>query len=237
MALGSAQYAMSALQRGDIDLYPDYIRTKASDPHRFSPEPAGTALYAALKPMYERRYGVTWLTPAPVNDAACLVTSQYAAEAYWLLTLTKCADIAGQLRLAATPAFVAKGGPLSGLQSSSKKFKFKKLLICEPGSQYDALGRGDADVATGFATDSNIAEQQLIVLRDDKGLWPRYNVAPISRLAAIRSHPRVRPILNRTSKTLTQFAVQQLDMRLDDLSMDPHDAAERFLRAHSTARR
>jgi osmoprotectant transport system substrate-binding protein len=232
--LGSAETVMAAIQRGEIDLYPEYVRTGGKD---VPPVNDTVALHDAIKPLYTRRYGVTWLTPSPANDSPCLVTSPYAAEQYWLLALTRCAAIAPKLRFAATSDFLASGGAFERLQQLYGTLKFKEILTCDPGEQYDALSRGDVDVANGFTTDPQIAEKQLIVLRDDKGFWPRYNIAPVIRLATIQSHARVRSILDHISQTLTEYAVQQITMRLDLLSMDPHDVAEDFMAARTSSRR
>jgi len=226
MNLGSAQSVMATLQRGDIDLYPEYVRTTAKNFRAASAAPDTFELYEAVKSLYERRYGITWFAPSRANESPCVVTSQYAAERYWLLALTKCASLAGNLRLAATSAFVAPRGPLDGLRRLYGGFKFKAVFAFEPGGQYDALGRGDADVADGFTTDAAIAEKQFIVLRDDKQFWPERSVAPVIRVTTMRSRPRIRSILTRISRSLTEYAVQQLNMRRDLFSMEPHDVAE-----------
>lgn len=231
--LGSAERVMAAIQRGEIDLYPEYVRTGGKNLPDVSPANDSVSLYDAIKPLYTRHYGVTWLTPSPANDSPCLLTSPYAAEEYWLLALTRCAEIAPKLRLAATSDFLASGGVFERLQRVYGTLKFKQILTFDPGGQYDALSRGDVDVASGFTTDAQVAEKQLIVLRDDKDFWPRYNVAPVIRLATIASHARVRPVLDHISHTLTEYAVQQINMRLDLLSMDPHDVAEDFMAART----
>lgn len=213
MGLGDAQAAMTALRRGEIDLYPGY-------------EPAqGDEATTADEP----RTGITWLTPSPASDSACLATSQYAAEKYWLLTLATCARIAPQLRLAATPDFSSRNGLLRGLQRTYGGFGFKSIRTFPPGEQYDALGRGDADVASAFTTAPEIAERQLIVLADEKHFWPQRHIAPAVRIAVLQAHPRIRAVLNRVSGLLTQYAVQRLNMNLNLLSMEPRDAAEYFL--------
>lgn len=218
MNLGDSQSVLAALERGEIDLYPDTV-------------PNGEG----LKRSYERRYGITWLTPSPFNDAPCLATSQYAAEKYWLLTLSKCAEIAPELRLGAARSFLARGGPLEQLQKFYRGFKFAEILAYAPGGQYDALGRGEVDVADGFTTDARIAEGQPVVLNDDKGFWPRSHVAPFVRIGVLDAHPGIRSVLNRISAALTNYAVQQLNKREDLLSLQPADLAEQFLDTHAAA--
>jgi osmoprotectant transport system substrate-binding protein len=229
MNLGNAQNVMAAIQRGDIDLYPEYVRTGREHPRQRAPAPHAVDLYGAAKRSYEQRYGITWLTPSPANDSPCLATSQYAAEQYWLLALPKCADIASELRFAATPEFLAPSGALLRLQQFYGGFKFKTVLSFDPGEQYYALDRGDVDVASAFTTDAQIAENQLVVLADDKHFWPQYNVAPVIRLTTIHSHPRVASVVNRISRRLTQYSVQQITMRLHLLGLEPHDVAADFV--------
>ena len=209
MGLGDEPAAMAALERGDIDLFPAHSLTRA----------ATNAL--------------VWLAPSPADDARCLVTSQYAAEQYWMLVLSTCASIAPRLRLAATHDFLASGA-LEGLVRRYGGFRFDKILACDNGEQYDALSRGDADVANAVGTDAKIGENQLVVLGDDKHFWPRDNVVPAMRGAALLAFPQARHVLNRTSRALTQYAVQQMNAHLDMLALEPSDVAEDFLRNHRT---
>lgn len=209
IGLGNEAALMAALERGDIDLFPGHVRTKT----------------AANR--------IVSLTPAPVNDVPCLVTSQYAAEQYWALSLSECAAIAPRLRFAATHDFLASG-TLDGLRQRYGGFEFAKILACNAGEQYDALNRGDADVANGFATDPKIGESQLLVLGDDKHFWPSNNVVPLMRSSALRAFPQAAHVLNRISRTLTQYAVQQMNAHIALLSLVPSDVAEDFLRSHRT---
>ncbi|HEV2260673.1 MAG TPA: glycine betaine ABC transporter substrate-binding protein [Candidatus Rubrimentiphilum sp.] len=214
MNLGDSETAMTALQRGEIDLYPEYVRKGLDNREKVVPV-----------------NGVTWLEPSPAFDSPCLATSPYAAQKYWLLTLKRCARIARQLRFAGSTRFIASGA-LDRLRRAYGGFEFRNVIAVRPGEQYDALGRGDAEVANAFTTDSRIAERQLIVLRDDKRVWAHENIAPAIRVAAIHAHPRVPAVLNGISRRITEYAVQQLNLRLDLLDMDPRDAAEGFIAAN-----
>jgi osmoprotectant transport system substrate-binding protein len=212
--LGTSQSAMASLARGEIDVYPEYVRIDKGTPAN------------------RRRDNVMWLAPSPMDDSTCVATSQVAAEQYSLLTMSKCAEIAPQLRFAATSDFLRPGGTLERLRRSYGRFNFKSVAAFDAGAQYDALNRGDADVASAFTTDPQIAENHLIVLGDDKRFWPRYSFAPVIRNAVLHAHPRARDVLDRISATVTTYAVQQMNMRLDLLHMEPRDAAEYFFQTH-----
>lgn len=232
MNLGSTQIAMAAMERGDIDLYPEYTGTGLIDVLHLPPMRDAKQLYQRVRMQYQERYGMTWLAPSPVNDSQGLCTTQAAAQKYNLRTLSDCAKAAPQLRLAAIPEFVARADALPGLQKFYGGFKFKDVKTYEIGLQYTALGNGAADIATAFTTDAQIATNDLVVLRDDKHFWPAYNIAPVVRNAALRSHPQIAAVLNKVSPLLTDEVVRQLNLQVNVQHQDPADAAQAFLKEH-----
>jgi osmoprotectant transport system substrate-binding protein len=207
MRLGDAQDAMAALQTAEIDLFPGKIQ-------------AGT------KPVVT---GALWLAASPANDSPCLLTSQYAAEQFWLLRLTKCATIAHELRLAATADFLAPGGALEQLRQRYGGFQFKSVVSCAADEQLYRLNLGDADIANGITTDPNIAQTQLVVLSDDKHFWPQEHVAPLVRVATLRAHPHLAAVLDDLSPKLTLYTLQSLSSRAQTFHMDPREAADDFV--------
>lgn len=232
MNLGSTQIATAAMQRGDIDLYPEYTGTGLIDVLHLPPMHDAKRLFATVKARYEKTYNATWLQPSPVNDSQGLCTTQEIAKRYGLATLSDCAKAAPQLRLAAVPEFVARADALPGLQTFYGGFRFKDVKTFDIGLQYEALQHGNADVATAFTTDAQIAVNNLVVLRDDKGFWPPYNVAPVVRTAALREHPQIASVLNNVSPLLTDDAVRRLNLQVNVQHMDPADAAQAFLKEH-----
>ena len=50
---------------------------------------------------------------------------------------------------------------------------------------------GDANVVLAFSTDAEIAINDLVVLEDDKGLWPPYYVAPVVRQEALDANAAI----------------------------------------------
>ncbi len=232
MNLGSTQIATAAMQRGDIDLYPEYTGTALIDVLHLPPMHDAAKLFATVKSQYERAYALTWLRPSPVNDSQALACTQAVAKRYRLRTLSDCAKAAPQLRLAAIPEFVARADALPGLQKFYGGFRFKDVKTFEIGLQYDALLHGVADVATAFTTDAQIASDDLLVLRDDKGFWPPYNVAPVVRMAALRAHPRISAVLDKIAPLLTDDAVRRLNLQVNVQHADPAQAAHAFLQEH-----
>lgn len=229
MNLGSTQIATAAMVRGDIDLYPEYTGTGLIDVLRLPPMRDAASLLAKVRSEYRKRYDLIWLAPSPANDSQGLATTRSIAARYDLRTLSQCAKLAPQLRLAAIPEFLARADALPGLQKFYGGFDFKNVASYAIGLQYAALTGGSADVATAFTTDARIASDDLIVLEDDRHFWPPYNIAPVVRASVLAAHGQIAGVLNRITPRLTDAAVRHLNQQVDTQKMDPADAAAQFL--------
>ena len=233
MNLGSTQIATAAIQRGDIDLYPEYTGTGLIDVLHMPPLHSAAQIYGTVKRTYEQRYNLTWLTPSPVNDSQGLAVTAAFAQRHGLHTLSQCAPAAAQLRLAAIPEFVTRADALPGLQKYYGGFNFKEVRTYAIGLQYQALLNGDADVATAFTTDSQIGTDNLMVFTDDKHFWPPYNVAAVVRLDTLHKRAAIAQVLNRIAPLLTDVIVRNLNYRVNVQHMDPAQAAQQFLKEHT----
>ena len=225
MNLGSTQIAMAALERGDIDLYPEYTGTGLIDVLHLPPMRDANRLYQTVRARYLQRYHLTWLQPSPANDSQGLVVTQAVAKS-GIRTLSQCAKAAPHLRLAAVPEFVARADALPGLQKYYGEFHFADVKTFEIGLQYDALKRGNADVATAFTTDAQISADDLVLLDDDKHFWPAYNIAPVARAGVLQAHAKIAQVLDALAPRITTERLRQMNaaytIRKEDASAIAH---------------
>lgn len=232
--LGSVQIATSALTHGDIDLYPEYTGTGLIDVLKMQPMHDPNAIYAAVKRAYKTKYDATWLTPSPMNDSQGLATTQAVAQKYNVRTLSQLAKAAPQLRLATIAEFLGRADGLPGLQKVYGGFQFKSTKVYDTGLKYAALLQGNADVATAFTTDGQIGADNLVLLKDDRGFWPAYNVAPVVRNQVLRAHPQIAGLLDAVSAFITDEEARQMNFSVDHDKKDPAAVAADFLSRHAT---
>ena len=230
MNLGSTQIAMAAIQRGDIQIYPEYTGTALIDVLHLPPMRDPKAVYAVVKREFQKRFGLTVLKPSPGNDSQGLAVTEAIAKKYNVRTLSQCAKAAPQLRLAAVPEFVARADALPGLQKFYGGFAFKSVRTFDIGLQYEALARGDADVATAFTTDAQIVAKRLVVLEDDRHFWPPYNVVAIVRPEVVNfKQGAVVITLDRVTGMLTDAALRKMNFEVDIKKRDPSEVASEFV--------
>src|SRR5690606_16423006 len=96
--------------------------------------------------------------------------------------------------------------------------------------KYQALLDDEAEVVLAFGTDGQIAGHDLIVLEDDLGLWPPYNVAPIVNSEVLAANPDIEGRFNEVTVTLTGEVMSGLNWRVDgDENAEPADVAREYL--------
>lgn len=228
--LGSTQIVMAAMGRGQIDVYPEYTGTALIDVLHHAPIEDPNASYAFVRNAFARAYGITWLARSPMNDSQGLATTRAIARRYHLRTLSDLAPIASHLRLATIPEFVTRPDGLPGLQRVYGGFHFASVRTYDIALKYEALLQGAADIATAFTTDGTIAAKHLVVLEDDKHLWPAYNVAPLVRTATLVREPRIAAALDAVSPHITDAAARAMNAQVEDDDRDPADVASAFLK-------
>lgn len=234
--LGTTDIAMAALQRGEIDLYPEYTGTALLDVLKAPSISDPARSYAFVRDAYAQRFGLVWLRPAPMNNTQALATTQALAARYGLRTLSDVSVKAQQLRLGAPPEFVKRLDGLPGLRRVYGGFAFKDIRLIDAGLRYQALLNGDVDMVVAFGTDGAIIADKLAVIVDDKHLFPPYQVAPVVRKAALDVHPTIAKTLDRVAPLLTDNVMRTLNNEIDGRAKrEPSEVARDFIKQHGLA--
>ncbi len=171
-----------------------------------------------------------WLDRSPMNNSQGLATTQAIAERYHLRTLSDLAHVASRLRLATIPEFITRPDGIPGLQRVYGGFHFASVRTYDISLKYEALLQGGADIATAFTTDGALASNHLVVLEDDKHLWPAYNVAPLVSDKTLAREPRIASTLNAVAPMITTRAAQAMNDQVEAHDRDPADVAAAFLK-------
>jgi osmoprotectant transport system substrate-binding protein len=231
--LGGTDIAMAAIRRGEIDVYPEYTGTALLVVLKAQQQGDAVQTFDFVKSEYERLYGLTWLDPAPMNNTQALATTAELSARFGLHTLSDVAAKAPQLRLGAVPEFVKRSDGLPGLQRVYGGYNFKSIRLIDFGLKYKALLDGDVDIVVAFGTDGEIVADKLVVMQDDKHLFPPYQVAPVIRQDALKARPELAAILNRAAPFLTDTVMRTLNNEISGpKKREPAEVAQDFIKAH-----
>jgi glycine betaine/choline ABC-type transport system substrate-binding protein len=172
--LGSEQIALKALKAGRVDAYPEYTGTiltsfcKVKDtavPH--DPAQAFDQAKACMA-----KEGITAEAASPFTDSNGFAVTQ--AMATKLGNVTKLSDLkskAPTLTISGPPECQQRTDCLLGLKSVYG-LNFKKFLSIDLAKRHEVIKNGQTDVGEVFTTDGQIKADNLVLLKDDKSLFP-----------------------------------------------------------------
>lgn len=227
--LGGTPVAQQALVNDEIDLYPEYTGTGLLTVLKQPASSDRQQVYNTVNSMYQEQFNLVWLEPSPMNNTQALAMTRAGAEQHGIRTISDMAAKASELVMAGPPEFQEREDGLPGIQAAYGNFQLKEYKSVDPGLRYQALTEGQADVVVAFGTDGEIAAFDLVLLEDDEGLFPPYQVAPVVRKDVLDENPGVVEALNKLSPLLTDAVMQKLNYEVSGNQREPADVAREFL--------
>ncbi|AYL97961.1 ABC transporter permease/substrate-binding protein [Mucilaginibacter celer] len=129
-----------------------------------------------------------------------------------------------------TPEFMGRQDGDIGLRS---KYGLKiHTIVISDAVMYKAAFEKQLDVISGYSTDGRLKAYNLVVLDDDKHIFPPYYAAPIVRDDALQKFPDLEKTLNLLAGKINDSVMTDLNYRTDYLHQTPERVAKDFLVAH-----
>ena len=104
-----------------------------------------------------------------------------------------------------------------------------RTVVISDMVMYKAAYEKKLDVISGSSTDGRVKAYDLVVLKDDKHIFPPYYAAPIVRQETLDKYPELTSVLNKLSGIINDSIMTELNYRVDYLKQDPAVVAKDFL--------
>ena len=228
---GSELVAFKGVRQGKLDAYPEYTGTALTT--FFAVEPDAIPkdeqeAYEQAKAGFAKR-GVTALPPTPFTDSNAVGMTQARAAELGVKTISDLKAKARTLTLAGSPECRRRLDCKLGLERAYG-LHFKRYVPTPLADRHSALTSGKADVSIVFSTDGQISAQDLLVLEDDKKLFPPYNVSlVVGDKAAAAAGPDLPKIVSQVQQDLSTKVMQELNSRVDLDKEKPAEVARAYL--------
>jgi osmoprotectant transport system substrate-binding protein len=227
--IGSREALFPAMQRGDVDVAPEYsggLLDYVTKGHAAARDTQGQLkeLSATLPSK------LTLLQPSAAQDQNTVTCTRKTVDKYSLRSLTDLAKVSQEIKMGGPPELATRGGfgSLKGLkQLYGIEFKrFYPLDVAGPLT-VSALKKGKIDCANLFSTQSAIAVNDFVTLDDPKGFAQSEAVVPL--IAKNIARPDVVSALNAVSVRLTTQNLKAMVKRIEVDKDDPAGVAHDFL--------
>ena len=226
--LGAREVVFPALEKGEIDLLPEYTGAVLTFLDKDATQVTAEEVNAALGPLLGAR-GLVALEPSPAEDKDGLAVTRQTADRYGLARISDLKGKAGRLVIGGPPELETRPSGIPGLKRVYGIEDFKEFKALDAGGPLTvaALSKGDIDVGRVFTSQGVIAEEGWVVLEEDKPLQPAQNIVPIGRRDAMTGP--VSQALNGLSARITTEELIKLNKLVDVDKQDPERVATDWL--------
>jgi osmoprotectant transport system substrate-binding protein len=226
--LGAREVVFPALEKGEIDLLPEYNGSALSFLNPDATQTTSEEVNTALTPLLDAK-GLVALQQSPAEDKDGFAVTKETADKYGLAKISDLKGKASQLVIGGPPELETRPSGIPGLKKVYGIEDFKEFKALDAGGPLtsSALSKGDIDVGRVFTTQGIIAEEGWVLLEEDKPLEPAQNVVPIGRKDAMTD--QVTQALNALSAKITTEELTKLNKLVDVDKQDPEKVANDWL--------
>ena len=221
----------NAMANNKIDLYVEYTGTGLVNILHDAPMTNPNAVYHKVKKAFQQKYHITWLKPIGFNDTYAMAMRASEAKRLGITNISQMAAQSGNLVLGCEVDFQTRSDTLPAMNKLYHTH-FKSVDVMAIGLKYQALINKKVDVIDAFSTDGQIPAYKLVILKDNKHLFPPYYAAPIIRDSVLRAHPELRGIINKLAGKINDSEMQKLNMEVDLGHKKAMDVARTWLTQH-----
>ena len=224
---GGTSNIQPAMVKGEFDLYPEYTGTSweavlkkegSYDESKFD----------ELQKEYKEKYNLEYVNLYGFNNTYGLAVNKDIAEKYNLKTYSDLATVSNNLIFGAEYDFFEREDGYKELQKVYN-MDFKKKIDMDIGLKYQAMKDKKIDVMVIFTTDGQLAISDVVVLEDDKKMYPSYRAGTVVRSEILSEYPELKPVLEKLNNILDDKTMADLNYQVESKGKKPEDVAREYL--------
>ncbi len=187
------------------------------------------AAYDQVKADFAKE-GITAFPPTPFTSSNEVAVTKATADKLGLKNITDLKGKAQNLTLYGSPECRQRTDCLLGLEQVYG-LKFKKFTPVDISLRHEVLTKGQADVSIVFTTDPQNKRDNVVLLKDDKGMFPPYNSTFLVKNATVeKAGADLQKTIDTVNKNLNAAVMQELNARVDLDKQTPAAAATAYLK-------
>ena len=226
---GKTDFLYQALKKGDIDIYPEFTGTITGSLLQPAPKVSNNSeeVFKAARDGIKKQDNLVLLKPMAYQNTYAIAVPKSIAEEYHLKTISDLKGVQDKLKAGFTLEFNDREDGNKGLQ---KVYGLNlQVSTMEPALRYQAIQSGDIQITDAYSTDAELARYDLVVLEDDKQLFPPYQGAPLMKAELLKKHPELEVVLNKLAGKITADQMSQLNYQVGVEGKPANQVAHDFL--------
>ena len=227
--LGKTSFVFNALKNGNIDIYPEFSGTAVFTFLNETPvnNNAEDVFNQAQKGM-ETKFKMVMLKPMKYNNTYAIAVSKKFADENNLKTISDLVRVKDKIKAGFTREFNDREDGYPGLKKLYQ-FEIPNIKEFEPKLRYVAVQSGDINLVDAYSTDPELAQYNMVILKDDKHLFPPYQGSPMMREETLKKYPKLKEILEKLSGKISDEEMSTMNYRVSVKGEKAEDVAREYL--------
>lgn len=226
---GKTSFLYEALKSGEIDLYPEFsgtvVATLLNEEQMLGND--ARQVYQQAKEGIYAQDRLVFLEPMAFQNTYALGVKREFAERYELKTISDLARVAAFAKAGFTLEFSDRQDGGLGLRDIYGLDLAVSTM--EPSLRYSAINNDDVQIIDVYSTDSQIVEFDLVLLEDDRHLFPPYQGAPLMREETLEDFPELEGILNKLAGKISEAEMQAMNYAVNVEGRAAQEVARDYL--------
>jgi osmoprotectant transport system substrate-binding protein len=223
----------SAMEAGVIDLYWEYTTTARQYYHKQSPIYDADEVYRAVSET-DAKKGIIWLPRSKFNSSWALLMRDDVAQQLGIRTISDLARVFKEksptMKFATNDEYQQREDGMKRLQDIYDFVVPKNQSVAMDTSLLpQAVKEARVEVAVGLASDSRIKEYHLVVIEDDRHLFPPYHAAPVIIKKTLEQNEEISGLIKPIAEVIDNDNMRDLMYQVDILHKDVTQTAREFL--------
>ncbi|OPA77098.1 glycine/betaine ABC transporter permease [Campylobacter pinnipediorum subsp. pinnipediorum] len=193
---GKTSFLYEALKSGDIDMYPEFSGTVVKSllkkqPLTLSNDPQ--EVYEIARDGIKTQDDLAFLKPMEFQNTYAVAVKSGLVKEYGLKNISDLRRVSDKFVAGFTLEFNDRKDGNLGLKTEyGLNLKVKTV---EPALRYKAIENNEVQIIDAYSTDSELRQYDLVVLNDDKHIFPPYQGAPLIKENTLKKYPKLKSML------------------------------------------
>jgi osmoprotectant transport system substrate-binding protein len=236
MVFLDSQAIRGAMEAGIADLYWEYTTTARIYYHKQTPLYDPDEAYKEVS-RQDAAKGIVWLPKSLFNSSWALLMRKDISEQLHIFAISDLAEYTrtknSKMKFATNNEYLERE---DGLERLMKIYEFSlprnQVVAIESDLLTQTVKDGRVDVAVGMASDPRIKKNNLVMLQDDRKVFPPYDAAPVILNRTLQRYPDIRETLESLTPYITNENMLDLMYQVDILQKDITKTSRDFLVKH-----
>lgn len=219
-----------AMLKGDVNITAGmYTGTSLTGELGMDPIKDPDETLRVVQDEYYKRWNRIWYPSYGFeNTYAFMVTKEFAKK-HDLKKVSDLEKVKDEIKVGVDTSWIKRKGDGYEAFKDIYGYSFNKIYPMQIGLVYTALASNEMDVVLGYSTDGKIASYDLVLLEDDKKLFPPYDCSLVATEDILEKHPELGDVLLKLSGKISTKTMQELNRKGDEDFVEPSVVAKEFL--------